>query len=283
MRGAGGADNLPVRRGETRHAALLLRERRFVHMTAGDGVTLGRHVGRQRSARAARCTATASLRHPVAAVPLSGGRRSLRSAGSPLRNGGGLCRLRCWNHPIAAASGETAPCNKVRRADGAHGVARAVMVCGMTSHDDHLAALVDALRDAESGDAAPARRGRGDACMGRVARSSHTGAPEHGLAICFARGGRRDCDRFNPAWRTSSVRDGCPPSPSRRRLQPSSWLASRFSTASTFALSVCGCRRRRCALGVRSTASSSGDVDVDVDIDVIVGEDGVARGLTLNP
>lgn len=33
------------------------------------------------------------------------------------------------------------------------------------------------------------------------------------------------------------------------------------------------------ALGVRSTALSPGDVDVDV----VVGEDGVARGLSLNP
>jgi len=33
------------------------------------------------------------------------------------------------------------------------------------------------------------------------------------------------------------------------------------------------------ALGVRSTAPATGDVDVDV----VVGEDGVARGLSLNP
>ena len=204
-------------------------------MTAGDGVTLGRHVGRQRSARAARCTATASLRHPVAAVPLSVVV---------------LCDLQGVPYETAASVGcavgtirsrlhraRRLLATKVRRADGAHGVARAVMVCGMTSHDDHLAALVDALRDAESGDAAPAHV---EAAVMRAWDASHavhtparlstvsqfaslaagaviaTGLTLLGGHLRFAtavRRPRRGDDNRHPGWRADSRRRARSPCP----------------------------------------------------------------------
>lgn len=155
----------------------------------------------------------------------------------------------------------------------------------MTSHDDHLAALVDALRDAESGDAAPAHV---EAAVMRAWDASHAAHTPARLSTVsqFASlaagaviatgltllGGHL---RFATAVRPSPVAETTP----TVILVGEPILDGEHVRLVRMRMPAAALH----ALGVRSTASSSGDVDVDVDIDVIVGEDGVARGLTLNP
>ena len=149
--GAGGADNLPVRRGETRHAA-----------PAAAGTPLRAHdCGRRRHAGTSRRTPALAARCANSfAAPSCRCRPAIgRSSFSAICRESPTKRRRPLSAALLEPSdrgciGRDGSLQPKCRADGAHGVARAVMVCGMTSHDDHLAALVDALRDAESGDAA---------------------------------------------------------------------------------------------------------------------------------
>lgn len=151
----------------------------------------------------------------------------------------------------------------------------------MTSQHDDLAALLDALRDAESGDAAPAHV---EAAVMRAWDASRAQTPPARLSVLsqFASvaagaviaagltvlGGHlrsTTAVRASPAADTSPtvilvgepILDGEHVRLVRMRL-PAATLH---------------------ALGVRSTASATGDIDVDV----VIGEDGVARGLSLNP
>ena len=154
----------------------------------------------------------------------------------------------------------------------------------MTSHDDdHLATLLGALRDAESSDAAPAHV---ETALMRAWDASHAAHPPARLSAVsqFASlaagaviatgltllGGHL---RFATAVRPSPAAETSPtvilvgePILDGEHVR---LVRMRIPAAALY------------ALGVRSTAVSTGDVNVD--IDVIVGEDGVARGLSLNP
>ena len=151
----------------------------------------------------------------------------------------------------------------------------------MTSHDDHLAALLDALRDAESNDAAPAHV---EATVMRAWDASHAAHSPARLSTVsrFASlaagaviatgltllGGHL---RFATAVRPSPVAETSP----TVILVGEPILAGEHVRLVRMRIPAATLH----ALGVRSTALSTNDVDVDV----VVGEDGVARGLTLNP
>jgi hypothetical protein len=153
----------------------------------------------------------------------------------------------------------------------------------MTSQpDDHLAALLAALRDRESGHASPEHV---EAALMRAwdaAHASRTAPARLSAASQFASlaagvviaagltllgGHLRSATAVRPSLATDMsptvilvgepILDGEHVRLVRMRL-PAATLH---------------------ALGVRTTALATGDVDVDV----VVGEDGVARGLSLNP
>ena len=155
-----------------------------------------------------------------------------------------------------------------------------------TSDDNHLTALVDALRTAQAGDSAPARVETAllrawDAAHGprpsaaRFSVVSRFAALAAGVVLATGLtvlgGHLRSVAVMNPsqtAWAPPTVilvgepiHDGEEVRLVRMRL-PTSTLH---------------------ALGIRSTTAPAGNLDVDVDVDVVVGEDGVARGLSLNP
>jgi hypothetical protein len=153
-------------------------------------------------------------------------------------------------------------------------------------HDDHLAALLCALRDAESGDAAPAHV---EAAVMQAWDASHTA--------------RTRPARLSVLSQFASVAAGAVVAAGltvlgghlRSATAVSPWLAADTSPIVILVgepiLDGEHVRLVRMrlpaatlhALGVRSTAPATGDADVDVAVDVIVGEDGVARGLSLNP
>lgn len=151
-----------------------------------------------------------------------------------------------------------------------------------TTDNDDLAALLHALRDAESGHAAPAHV---EAALMRAWNASHASrsaqrhltAPSRfaALAACtvlatgltLLGGHLRSATSVKPSLAAGSsptvILIGEPILEGEHvRL-----VRMRMPAAALY------------ALGVRSTALSPGDVDVDV----VVGEDGVARGLSLNP
>ena len=151
----------------------------------------------------------------------------------------------------------------------------------MTSHDDHLAALLDALRDSESGDAAPANV---EAALMRAWDASHAAHSPARLSVVsqFASlaagaviatgltllGGHL---RFATAVRPSPAADTSP----TVILVGEPILDGEHVRLVRMRMPAAALH----ALGVRSTALSTSDVDVDI----VVGEDGVARGLTLTP
>lgn len=156
----------------------------------------------------------------------------------------------------------------------------------MTSQHNDLAALLDALRQAESGDMAPAHV---EAAVLRAWDDSHAAhtptARLSGLSrfasvaagaviatgLTLLGGHLRSATTVGPSLASETapaviligepILDGEHVRVVRMRL-PATTLH---------------------ALGVRTTALATGDADADVAIDVIVGEDGVARGLSLNP
>ena len=150
----------------------------------------------------------------------------------------------------------------------------------MTSQHD-LAALLDALRDAESGDAAPAHV---EAAVMRAWDASRAQTPPARLSVLsqFASvaagaviaagltvlGGHL---RSTTAVRASLAADTSP----TVILVGEPILDGEHVRLVRMRLPAATLH----ALGVRSTASATGDVDVDV----VIGEDGVARGLSLNP
>lgn len=151
----------------------------------------------------------------------------------------------------------------------------------MTSQHDDLAALLDALRDAESGDAAPAHV---EAAVMRAWDASRAQTPPARLSVLsqFASvaagaviaagltvlGGHL---RSTTAVRASLAADTSP----TVILVGEPILDGEHVRLVRMRLPAATLH----ALGVRSTASATGDVDVDV----VIGEDGVARGLSLNP
>ena len=149
-------------------------------------------------------------------------------------------------------------------------------------HDDHLAALLDALRDEESGDAAPEHveaalmrawdaSHRSRTTPARLSAASQFASLAAGAVIAtgltLLGGHLRSATAVRPSLATDTsptvilvgepILDG-----EHVRL-----VRMRMPTATLH------------ALGVRTTALATTDVDVDV----VVGEDGVARGLSLNP
>ncbi len=151
----------------------------------------------------------------------------------------------------------------------------------MTSQHDDLAALLDALRDAESGDAAPAHV---EAAVMRAWDASRAQTPPARLSVLsqFASvaagaviaagltvlGGHL---RSTTAVRASLAADTSP----TVILVGEPILDGEHVRLVRMRLPAATLH----ALGVRSTASATGDIDVDV----VIGEDGVARGLSLNP
>ena len=146
-------------------------------------------------------------------------------------------------------------------------------------YDDHLPALLGALREAESGDAAPAHV---EAAVLRAWDASHA---RHTSPV-----------RLSPFSRVASVAAGAVVTAGLTLLggHLRSTTTVEPSHAADPAVILIGepildgehvrlVRMRMPAatlhaLGVRTTALASGDVDVDV----VIGEDGVARGLSLN-
>lgn len=151
----------------------------------------------------------------------------------------------------------------------------------MTSqHDDHLAALLGALRDAESGHAAPAHV---EAAVMSAWDASH--AP-------------RTLVRLSPVSRFASLAAGAVVAAGLTllggHLRSATTVRPPLAADTPPAVILIGepildgehvrlVRMRMPAatlhaLGVRTTALATSDIDVDV----VVGEDGVARGLSLN-
>jgi hypothetical protein len=151
-------------------------------------------------------------------------------------------------------------------------------------HDDHLAALLGALRDAESGNATPAHveaavlrawdashaRRTPPARLGLLSQIASLAAGAVIAAGLTLLGGHL---RSATTVRSSLAADASPaviligePILDGEHVR----LVRMRMPAATLH-----------ALGVRTTALATSDVDVDVAIDVIVGEDGVARGLSL--
>jgi len=151
----------------------------------------------------------------------------------------------------------------------------------MTSQQDDLAALLDALRNAESGDAAPARV---EAAVMRAWDASHTThAPPARLSVL---------SQFASVAAGAVVAAGLTVLGGHLRSATAVRPSVAADTSPTVILvgepildgeHVRLVRMRMPAatlhaLGVRSTALAASDIDVDV----VVGEDGVARGLSLN-
>ena len=148
-------------------------------------------------------------------------------------------------------------------------------------YDDHLPALLGALRDAESGDAAPAHV---EAAVLRAWDASHA---RHTSPV-----------RLSPFSRVASVAAGAVVAAGLTllggHLRSTTTVEPSPAADTSPAVILIGepildgehvrlVRMRMPAatlhaLGVRTTALASGDVDVDV----VIGEDGVARGLSLN-
>jgi hypothetical protein len=149
-------------------------------------------------------------------------------------------------------------------------------------HDDPLAALLDALRDAESGDAAPPHIETVLMRAWDAAHGSHT-PPARLSAI----------SRFASLAAGAVVAAGL--TLLGGHLRSTTAVRPPLATATSPTVILVGepildgeqvrlVRMRMPAatlhaLGVRTTALATSDVDVDV----VVGEDGVARGLSLNP
>lgn len=148
-------------------------------------------------------------------------------------------------------------------------------------HDDHLAALLGALRDAESGDAAPAH------VEAAVLRAWDASRARHMPPA-----------RLSPFSRVASVAAGAvvaagltllgghlrstTAEPSRAGDTPPAVILIGEPILEGEHVRLVRMRMPAAtlhALGVRTTALATSDIDVDV----VVGEDGVARGLSLNP
>ena len=153
----------------------------------------------------------------------------------------------------------------------------------MTSqHDDRLAALIDALRDAESGDAAPAHVEAAVMRAWDAARGSHAPSARLSAASKFASLAAGAVVATGLTLLGGHLRSGTTVRPSLATdTSPTVILVGEPILDGEHVRLV----RMRMpaatlhALGVRTTALATGDVDVDV----VVGEDGVARGLSLNP
>jgi len=152
----------------------------------------------------------------------------------------------------------------------------------MTSQHDDLAALLDALRDAESGDAAPAHVEAAVMRAWDASRAAQT--PPARLSVL---------SQFASVAAGAVIATGLTVLGGHLRSTTAVRASLAAGTSPTVILvgepildgeHVRLVRMRLPAatlhaLGVRSTASATGDVDVDV----VIGEDGVARGLSLNP
>jgi hypothetical protein len=154
------------------------------------------------------------------------------------------------------------------------------------NHHNHLTALLGALRDAQAGDSAPAHV---ETALLRAWDVSH--APRPSAA------------RFTAASRFAAVAAGVVLATGLtvlgEHLRSIAALAPPLTAEASPSVILVGepihdgeevrlVRMRMPAstlhaLGIRSTTAPSGDLEVDVDVDVVVGEDGVARGLSLNP
>jgi hypothetical protein len=154
----------------------------------------------------------------------------------------------------------------------------------MTNHpdDERLGSMLRGLREAESGDAAPPHV---EAAVMRAWDASHAApGPRHRLAAV---------SRFAALAAGVVLAVGVAALAGRLRsvtAEPPSPLADAPPTVVLVGEPILDGEHVRLvrmrmpastlhALGVRSTAAPAGDVDVDV----VVGEDGVARALSLNP
>ena len=148
--------------------------------------------------------------------------------------------------------------------------------------DQNLASLLDALRDAESGTTAPAHV---EAALMHAWDASHTPAANGRLTASVWFGSLAAAAVLAVGLTTVGGRLR-----SAAIVAPSSLAAETSPTVVLVGEPLLDGEQIRIvrmrmpatalhALGIRSTAASLDDVDVDV----VVGEDGVARALSLNP
>ena len=148
-------------------------------------------------------------------------------------------------------------------------------------HYDHLPALIGALRDAESGDAAPAHV---EAAVLRAWDASHARHTPSARLSPFSRVASVAAGAVLAAGLTllgGHLRSATTVGPSLAADTPPAVILIGEPILDGEHVRLVRMRMPAAtlhALGVRTTALATSDIDVDV----VVGEDGVARGLSLN-